>query len=75
MFGAFVGLLCGFLYAGGGFFVDLTTTGLNIGTGLAFLALLGMPLLGAMLGGVCGALWWPIARHLPSTWGGLRDAP
>lgn len=41
---ALVGLVCGILYAFGGLVSDLATTGVNRGTALAFLALLGMPL-------------------------------
>lgn len=40
---AVVGLVCGALYAFGGLIYDLSTTGPNLGTALAFLALVGMP--------------------------------
>lgn len=46
-----VGLLLGILYSVGGFFYDLLIEGsVNQGTALAFLALLGMPLIGICLG-------------------------
>jgi hypothetical protein len=41
--GAIVGLVLGALYSFGGLIIDLMTIGLNQGTALAFLALLGMP--------------------------------
>lgn len=53
---AWVGLACGALYAVGGFFIDLFTIGLNWGTALAFLALIGMPILFAAAGCCVGAL-------------------
>lgn len=42
---AYVGLACGVLYSVGGCVYDLVTVGLNGGTALAFLALVGMPAL------------------------------
>jgi hypothetical protein len=53
LFGLF-GVLCGILYSVGGFFHDLFTVGLNYGSALAFLALLGMPLLFLIVGFVLG---------------------
>jgi hypothetical protein len=53
---AYVGLACGVLYSVGGLIVDLMTIGLNWGTAMAFGALVGMPILFAALGFVCGAL-------------------
>ena len=52
--GAWLGLALGVIYAFGGLVVDWTTTGLNHGTALAFLALLGMPLILAVSGFVLG---------------------
>jgi hypothetical protein len=49
-----VGVLCGILYSVGGFIYDLFTDGLNYGSALAFLALLGMPLLFLIVGFVLG---------------------
>lgn len=62
--GAALGLVCGVLYSFGGLIVDLLTVGLNGGTALAFLALLGMPAIFAFVGllggcalGVCVTLF------------------
>lgn len=70
LFGGFVGLICGVLYAGIGFVIDLTTIGLNLGTALAFLAILGMPLLFATGGAAAGLLWAPVERRIPPRFGG-----
>ena len=53
---AFVGFAVGLLYSVGGFFYDLFTIGLNWGTALAFMALVGMPVLFGTVGFVLGAL-------------------
>ena len=45
VYGAGVGLICGTVYSFGGFIYELFATRLNSGTALAFLALLGMPIL------------------------------
>jgi len=53
------GLAAGLLYSGVGAIYDAATTGLNTGTVLAFLAILTMPILGAIagfVGGVAGAV-------------------
>lgn len=49
-----VGLACGVLYAFGGLVYDLATVGPNLGTALAFMALIGMPALGAVVGFALG---------------------
>ncbi|QDU41385.1 hypothetical protein Mal4_57520 [Maioricimonas rarisocia] len=54
--GAFVGLALGLLYSFGGLIHDLLTVGLNAGTALAFLALVGMPLIFAVPGFLGGLL-------------------
>ena len=54
--GAWSGLALGVTYSVGGFFVDLLTTGLNLGTLMAFGALIGMPLISALLGFLIGKL-------------------
>ena len=54
--GAWSGLALGVTYSVGGFFVDLLTIGLNLGTLMAFGALIGMPLISALLGFLLGAL-------------------
>jgi hypothetical protein len=61
--GALTGLLLGGIYAFGGSLVDWTTTGLNAGTALAILALIGMPLLLAIPLGLAG---WLADRYRPS---------
>ena len=53
---AAAGLLCGILYSFGGFFYELFTNNLNSGTALAFLALIGMPLVFSIVGVIAGAL-------------------
>jgi hypothetical protein len=55
--GAYLGLACGVLYSVGGFIYDLLTVGLNWGTALAFMALVGMPLLFGAFGFASGALF------------------
>jgi hypothetical protein len=52
---AYLGLATGVLYAGGGFVIDLVTTGLNLGTALAFMAIVGMPVIFAGVGFLGGA--------------------
>ena len=56
--GAYLGIALGVLYSFGGLVADYLTTGLNLGTALAFLALVGMPVifwgLGFALGAVVG---------------------
>ena len=59
---AILGLLLGIVYSIGGLFADLATTGLNGGTALAFLALVGMPAIFATIGFACGGLWAVLAR-------------
>jgi hypothetical protein len=39
-----IGLIAGILYSFGGLIYDVFTIGLNFGTALAFLALIGMPI-------------------------------
>jgi hypothetical protein len=52
---SFVGLVCGIVYAFGGLLYDLATAGgVNEGTALAFLALIGMPFLSGAFGAVAG---------------------
>ncbi len=54
--GAYLGLVCGVVYSVGGLIVDLLTIGLNWGTAMAFMALVGMPAIFATFGFICGAL-------------------
>ena len=60
---AVLGFLCGFAYSIGGAIHDLNHGGLNSGTALAFLALVGMPLIAAIAG---LALGFALAR--PVRW-------
>lgn len=61
---AFFGLLASVVYSVGGLVYDAFTTGLNAGTALAFLAIIGMPFLFACFGFLLGLLvaplfnWW-----------------
>jgi hypothetical protein len=59
---AYVGLLCGVLYSFGGLVVDSLTTGLNWGTMMAFMALVGMPIIFGTFGFLCRALIDLVAR-------------
>jgi len=54
--GGACGLVCGALYAFGGAVIDLLTVGPNLGTALAFGALIGMPAIGAACGLALGAV-------------------
>ena len=51
---AFAGLVAGLIYSIGGLFIDIFTIGLNKGTALAFLAILGMPIYFASIGFITG---------------------
>ena len=53
---AYLGLVCGVFYSVGGLVIDLLTTGLNWGTAMAFMALVGMPVAFGAFGFLCGAL-------------------
>ena len=49
-----IGLFCGVIYATIGTIIDLSTIGLNAGTALAYLAIIGMPIFFAVFGYVTG---------------------
>jgi len=54
---AVVGLIAGIIYSFGGAIYDVLTTGsVNLGTALAFLALIGMPIIFAIPGFIVGAI-------------------
>lgn len=53
---AYAGLACGVVYSFGGLVIDLRTTGLNGGTALAFLALVGMPVVFCAVGLIASLL-------------------
>lgn len=73
LLGGHVGLLLGIIYSVGGFFYDLITTGgLNYGTALAFLALLGMPAIFAAVGFVLGIIEAILFNLLASWYGGIQ---
>jgi len=70
---AYVGLLCGLLYSFGGFIYDLVTTGsLNLGTALAFFALLGMPLSFASFGFIVGFILAVLYNLFSRLFGGVE---
>jgi len=53
---AYLGLVCGVLYSVGGLAIDLLTIGLNRGSAMAFMALVGMPVIFGAVGLLCGVL-------------------
>lgn len=59
---AYLGLVCGVLYSVGGLVVDVLTIGLNWDTAMAFMALVGMPIVFGTFGFLSGALFALIAR-------------
>ena len=77
--GLLIGLLCGILYAFGGFIIDTMVTlewitsnetpGLSYGTILAFGALVGMPLIGIIVGFVFGLIQ-AVFYNMVSKWFG-----
>ncbi|MCP4801079.1 MAG: ABC transporter ATP-binding protein [bacterium] len=70
---AFVGLAAGVVYSFGGLIFDLVTTGsLNLGTALAFLALIGMPLIFAVAGAVLGVFEAVLFNILARKFGGVK---
>ncbi len=62
--GAGIGLALGVVYSFGGLVVDLVTTGLNWGTAMAFMALIGMPALFGVIGLVLGVAHGILRRAL-----------
>ena len=68
----FIGLIAGILYAFGGATHELLTGTLNSGIALAFLALIGMPILFAAFGFVAGAMG-ALLYNLAANWvGGIE---
>ncbi len=61
--GAIVGLVLGAIYSVGGFVIDLMGPGLNTGTALAFLALIGMPILFGAAGLLIGGIAYTVRHH------------
>jgi hypothetical protein len=70
--GAYVGLFCGVLYSVGGLVVDLLTIGLNLGTLMAFGALVGMPIVFGALGFFLGVLVALISQGVGAVLGRLQ---
>jgi hypothetical protein len=69
---AFIGLIAGVLYSFGGAIHELVTGTLNSGTALAFLALLGMPMMFAACGFVAGAVGAVFYNAMARRVGGIR---
>ena len=61
--GVIVGLVLGAIYSVGGFVIDLMGPGLNTGTALAFLALIGMPVIFGTAGLLIGGLAHTLRQH------------
>ncbi|MGD9487202.1 MAG: hypothetical protein AB7W47_04230 [Calditrichaceae bacterium] len=67
------GLIAGILYSFGGLLYDLITTGsVNTGTALAFLALIGMPLLFSAFGVIIGLVEAIIYNMYARRFGGIE---
>lgn len=71
---ALLGVLAGTVYSVGGAIYDLFTIGLNLGTALAFMALIGMPVVFAVFGFVVGMLEALLYNVVASRFGGLEVA-
>jgi hypothetical protein len=70
---AFVGLIAGILYSFGGAIYDVLTTGsVNSGTALAFLALIGMPIVSATFGFIVGAIGAFLYNSVAGWFGGIE---
>ncbi len=70
---AITGLIAGIVYSFGGAIYDLFTTGtVNLGTALAFLALIGMPVIFAITGFVAGAILAPLYNLAAPRFGGIE---
>jgi hypothetical protein len=69
---AFVGLIAGILYAFGGAMYELLTGTLNSGTALAFLALIGMPIIFAIFGFMAGAIGAVLYNLVARWFGGIE---
>lgn len=70
---AFAGLIAGIIYPFGGAIYDLLTTGsVNSGTAIAFLGLIGMPILFAAFGFIVGAIEAFIHNLVAGWFGGIE---
>lgn len=68
----FVGLLAGILYSFGGLVYDAAMGSLGYGTVLAFGALIGMPMIGAIVGIVARIVEWLLFRIASGLLGGIE---
>lgn len=69
---ALLGVLAGIVYSFGGAIYDLLTAGPNLGTALAFLALVGMPVMFAAVGFVVGMVEALLYNIAANRFGGLE---
>jgi hypothetical protein len=70
---AYVGLAAGVLYSIGGAIYDVTMTGsMNLGTLLAFLALVGMPIAFAVVGAILGVVEAIVFNLIGKRLGGIE---
>ena len=70
---ASIGLAAGIVYSFGGAIYDiLTTHTVNAGTALAFLALLGMPVIFGCAGFLAGAIGAPVYNLVARWFGGIE---
>ena len=70
---AFIGIIAGTLYAFIGAIYDvLTSNSVNLGTALAFLALLGMPIIFGLVGFLTGAIGALIYNLVARWFGGIE---
>ncbi len=69
---AVAGLIAGILYSFGGLIYDIFTIGLNGGTALAFLALIGMPIIFAIFGFIVGAIGAILFNLVAGWFGGIE---
>lgn len=69
---ALIGLLAGMLYSVGGLIIDIFTIGLNGGTALAFLALIGMPVIFAVFGFITGIIGAFLYNAASKWFGGIE---
>jgi hypothetical protein len=68
-----IGLVAGVLYSFGGAIYDVLTTGsVNLGTALAFLALIGMPIIFAAFGFIVGLLEALLYNLFAGWFGGIE---
>ncbi len=69
---ALVGVLAGVVYSVGGLLYDIFTTGVNLGTALAFLALVGMPATFAAFGFALGIVEAVLYNRMVGRRGGVE---